>query len=126
MEVQKSGASWDSSGMALEEEVAEKPETRLGCLSSRAGVIQKEQQPMAAKRYAFFFFFFCILHFTKTERAITPDNISTIFNYIQKSDMEGKVFFVVVFCCLCLMCVVVIQLYNALFDKCSLAKFIFQ
>ncbi|XP_036962750.1 ankyrin repeat domain-containing protein 26 isoform X2 [Acanthopagrus latus] len=49
MEVQKSGASWDSSGMALEEEVAEKPETRLGCLSSRAGVIQKEQQPMAAK-----------------------------------------------------------------------------
>ncbi|KAM8750994.1 ankyrin repeat domain-containing protein 26 isoform 9-T11 [Acanthopagrus schlegelii] len=49
MEVQKSSASWDSSGMALEEEVAEKPETRLGRLSSRAGVIQKEPQPMAAK-----------------------------------------------------------------------------
>lgn len=62
MEVQKSSASWDSSGMALEEEVAEKPETRLGCLSSRAGVIQKEPQPVAAKRYGFVFFF-CFLNF---------------------------------------------------------------
>lgn len=57
MEVQKSSASWDTGGTALEEVGTEKPETRLGCLTSQAGAIHQEQQPAATKRYALFCFF---------------------------------------------------------------------
>ncbi|XP_040894532.1 ankyrin repeat domain-containing protein 26 isoform X2 [Toxotes jaculatrix] len=49
MEVQKSSASWDTGGTTLEKVGTEKPETRLGCLSSEAGIIHQEQQPAATK-----------------------------------------------------------------------------
>ncbi|XP_075326448.1 ankyrin repeat domain-containing protein 26 isoform X1 [Odontesthes bonariensis] len=49
VEVQKSSASRDSCGTTLEEVVSEKPETALGRLSSQAGAIHQEQQPVAAK-----------------------------------------------------------------------------
>ncbi|XP_041795118.1 ankyrin repeat domain-containing protein 26 isoform X4 [Chelmon rostratus] len=49
VEMQKSSTSWDTGGMALEAVGAEKPETRLGCLSSEVGAIQQEQQPVATK-----------------------------------------------------------------------------
>ncbi|XP_044049238.1 ankyrin repeat domain-containing protein 26 isoform X13 [Siniperca chuatsi] len=50
IQVQKSSTSWDSGGTALEEVDTEKPETMLGCLSSQAGAIHQEQQPVATKR----------------------------------------------------------------------------
>lgn len=59
MEMQKSGASWDTGGTELEGVGTEKPETRLGCrkeLSSQAGATQQEQQPAVTKRYALFYF----------------------------------------------------------------------
>lgn len=56
VEVQKSSASLDTGGTALEEVGMEKPETNLGCLSSQAGLIHQEQQPAAIKRYALFHF----------------------------------------------------------------------
>ncbi|XP_035521282.1 ankyrin repeat domain-containing protein 36C isoform X2 [Morone saxatilis] len=49
MEVQKSSTSWDAGGKLLEEVGTEKPETRLGCLSSQAGAIHQEEQPVATK-----------------------------------------------------------------------------
>ncbi|XP_034541217.1 ankyrin repeat domain-containing protein 26 isoform X5 [Notolabrus celidotus] len=45
MEVQKSSTSWDTGGAALEELRTEKPESRLGSLSSQVGAIPLEQQP---------------------------------------------------------------------------------
>lgn len=56
LEVQKSSTSWDSGGTALEEVGTEKPETRLGRVSSRTGAMHQEQQPVATKRYALFCF----------------------------------------------------------------------
>ncbi|GLD58997.1 ankyrin repeat domain-containing protein 26-like isoform X1 [Lates japonicus] len=49
MEVQKSSASWDAGGTTLDEVGTEKPEIRLGCLSSQAGAVDQEQQPAATK-----------------------------------------------------------------------------
>ncbi|XP_049929240.1 ankyrin repeat domain-containing protein 26 isoform X11 [Epinephelus moara] len=49
MEVQKSSTSWDTGGTALEDVGTKKPENRLGCLSSKAGAVQQEQQPAATK-----------------------------------------------------------------------------
>ncbi|XP_051237406.1 ankyrin repeat domain-containing protein 26 isoform X14 [Dicentrarchus labrax] len=49
MEVQKSSTFWDAGGTVLEEVGTEKPETRLGCLSSQAGAIHQEEQPVATK-----------------------------------------------------------------------------
>ncbi|XP_059182466.1 ankyrin repeat domain-containing protein 26-like [Centropristis striata] len=49
MEVQRSSTSWDTGGSALEEVGTEKPETRLGSLSSQAGAIHQEQQLAATK-----------------------------------------------------------------------------
>ncbi|XP_050929149.1 ankyrin repeat domain-containing protein 26 isoform X2 [Lates calcarifer] len=49
MEVQKSSASWDAGGTTLDEVGTEKPEIRLGCLSSQAGAVHQEQQPAATK-----------------------------------------------------------------------------
>ncbi|XP_051807841.1 LOW QUALITY PROTEIN: ankyrin repeat domain-containing protein 26 [Acanthochromis polyacanthus] len=50
MQVQKSRASWDAGEQALEEVGTEKPETRLGSLSTQTGAaIHQEQQPVAAK-----------------------------------------------------------------------------
>ncbi|TMS05655.1 Ankyrin repeat domain-containing protein 26 [Larimichthys crocea] len=49
LEVQKSSTSWDSGGTALEEVGTEKPETRLGRVSSRTGAMHQEQQPVATK-----------------------------------------------------------------------------
>ncbi|XP_069018039.1 ankyrin repeat domain-containing protein 26 [Embiotoca jacksoni] len=46
--VQKSSASWDTGGTALEEFGTEKPETRLGLLSSGAGVTHQEEKSVAA------------------------------------------------------------------------------
>lgn len=51
VEVQKSSASWDTGGSALEEGT-EKPETELGCLSPQTEAVHQEQQPAAAERYA--------------------------------------------------------------------------
>ncbi|XP_027128485.1 ankyrin repeat domain-containing protein 26 isoform X9 [Larimichthys crocea] len=51
LEVQKSSTSWDSGGTALEEVGTEKPETRLGRVSSRTGAMHQEQQPVATKRF---------------------------------------------------------------------------
>ncbi|XP_072242367.1 ankyrin repeat domain-containing protein 26 [Leuresthes tenuis] len=48
-EVQKSSAPRDSCGTTLEEVVSEKPETASGRLSSQAGAIHQDQQPVAAK-----------------------------------------------------------------------------
>lgn len=57
MKVQKSSSSCDIGGTTLEDAGTEKPETRLGCLSSQAGAIHQEQQPAAAtKRFALFCF----------------------------------------------------------------------
>ncbi|XP_067446469.1 ankyrin repeat domain-containing protein 26 isoform X7 [Thunnus thynnus] len=53
VEVQKSGASWDTGGTASEGVGTEKPETRLGCrkeLSSQVGATQQEQRPAVTKR----------------------------------------------------------------------------
>uniref|UniRef100_A0A3P8S8R7 CCDC144C-like coiled-coil domain-containing protein n=1 Tax=Amphiprion percula TaxID=161767 RepID=A0A3P8S8R7_AMPPE len=51
MQVQKSSASWDTGHTALEEVGTEKPETRLGSLSTQTGAaIHQEQLPVAAKR----------------------------------------------------------------------------
>ncbi|XP_039988810.1 ankyrin repeat domain-containing protein 26 isoform X2 [Xiphias gladius] len=49
LEVQKSCASWDTGGMTLKEVGTEKPETRLGCLSSQARAVRQEKQPTATK-----------------------------------------------------------------------------
>ncbi|TKS68207.1 Ankyrin repeat domain-containing protein 26 [Collichthys lucidus] len=49
VQVQKSSTSWDSGGTALEEVGTEKPETRLGRVSSRTGAMHQEQQPEATK-----------------------------------------------------------------------------
>ncbi|XP_042267337.1 ankyrin repeat domain-containing protein 26 isoform X6 [Thunnus maccoyii] len=52
VEVQKSGASWDTGGTASEGVGTEKPETRLGCrkeLSSQVGATQQEQRPAVTK-----------------------------------------------------------------------------
>ncbi|XP_074533397.1 ankyrin repeat domain-containing protein 26 isoform X8 [Halichoeres trimaculatus] len=50
MEVeQKSTSSWDSGGAALEESRTEKPESRLGSLSSPVGALPPEQQPETIK-----------------------------------------------------------------------------
>ncbi|XP_054865220.1 ankyrin repeat domain-containing protein 26 isoform X9 [Amphiprion ocellaris] len=50
MQVQKSSASWDTGHTALEEVGTEKPETRLGSLSTQTGAaIHQEQLPVAAK-----------------------------------------------------------------------------
>ncbi|TKS73718.1 Ankyrin repeat domain-containing protein 7 [Collichthys lucidus] len=49
VQVQKSRTSWDSGGTALEEVGTEKPETRLGRVSSRTGAMHQEQQPVATK-----------------------------------------------------------------------------
>ncbi|XP_074490081.1 ankyrin repeat domain-containing protein 26 isoform X6 [Sebastes fasciatus] len=47
---QPSTSSWHTGGTALEEMRTEKPETRLGSLSSQAGAIhQEQQQPVATK-----------------------------------------------------------------------------
>lgn len=55
---QPSTSSWHTGGTALEEMRTEKPETRLGSLSSQAGAIhQEQQQPVATKRYAAFWTF---------------------------------------------------------------------
>ncbi|KAK9516378.1 hypothetical protein VZT92_024313 [Zoarces viviparus] len=48
-EEQKPTTSCDTGGMALEKAGPEKPETRLGSLSSRAGATPQEQQSAAAK-----------------------------------------------------------------------------
>ncbi|XP_049430274.1 ankyrin repeat domain-containing protein 26 isoform X10 [Epinephelus fuscoguttatus] len=49
MELQKSSTSWDTGGTTLEDVGTKKPENRLGCLSSKAGAVQQEQQPAATK-----------------------------------------------------------------------------
>ncbi|KAK5867040.1 hypothetical protein PBY51_011561 [Eleginops maclovinus] len=49
MEVQTSSTSWDSGEQAFEEVGTEKPETRLGGLSSPAGKMHQEKQPAATK-----------------------------------------------------------------------------
>ncbi|XP_056243414.1 ankyrin repeat domain-containing protein 26 isoform X8 [Seriola aureovittata] len=51
MEVQKSHASWNTGGTTLEEVGTEKPETRLGSLSSQTEAVHQEQQPAATKRF---------------------------------------------------------------------------
>ncbi|XP_049430273.1 ankyrin repeat domain-containing protein 26 isoform X9 [Epinephelus fuscoguttatus] len=51
MELQKSSTSWDTGGTTLEDVGTKKPENRLGCLSSKAGAVQQEQQPAATKRF---------------------------------------------------------------------------
>lgn len=51
-EVNKSTTSCDTGGMALEEAAPEKPESRSGSLSSRAGATHQEEQ--SAKRCALF------------------------------------------------------------------------
>lgn len=56
VEMQKSSTSWDTGGTVLEEVGSEKPDTRLGCLTSQAGAIHQEHQPAATKRYALFCF----------------------------------------------------------------------
>lgn len=52
VEVQKPGASWDTGGMTLEEVGTEKPETRLGSLSSQTAAVHQEESPAATRRYA--------------------------------------------------------------------------
>lgn len=53
MEVQKSSASWDTAGTALEVGTR-KLETSSGCLSSHAGAVHQDQPPAAIQRYAVF------------------------------------------------------------------------
>ncbi|KAG7230908.1 hypothetical protein INR49_024936 [Caranx melampygus] len=49
VEVQKPSASWDTGGMTLEEVGTEKPETRLGSLSSQTAAVHQEQLPAATR-----------------------------------------------------------------------------
>ncbi|XP_071349203.1 ankyrin repeat domain-containing protein 26 isoform X7 [Trachinotus anak] len=49
MEVEKTSASLDTGGTTLDKVGTEKPETRLGCLSSQTEAVHWEQQPAATK-----------------------------------------------------------------------------
>lgn len=86
MEVQKSSASWDAGGTTLDEVGTEKPEIRLGCLSSQAGAVHQEQQPAATKRYVLF----CHCTFVGPEQMLTI-SLTISIQYIHNSRLNLEI-----------------------------------